>query len=50
MILPANRQPREALFAIAQVDAPRHDGTRPLILLPNPFYQCYARSRPRRRS
>lgn len=41
MILPANGT-REALFAIAQVVTPRHDGARPLILLPNPFYQCYA--------
>ena len=34
---------REALFLIAQtVCGRRRDGTRPVVLLPNPFYQVYA--------
>lgn len=42
MILPANGT-REALFNIAQVIAPLSRGkARPAMLLPNPFYQCYA--------
>jgi len=42
MILPANGT-REALFNIAQVLVPREkNGRRPVVLLPNPFYQCYA--------
>jgi len=41
MILPANGT-REGLFAIAQVVTPPAGKTRPAILLPNPFYQCYA--------
>lgn len=42
MILPANGT-REALFNIAQVVTPKEKrGKRPVILLPNPFYQCYA--------
>lgn len=42
MILPANGT-REALFNIAQVVSPKaRQGTTPAILLPNPFYQCYA--------
>lgn len=42
MILPANGT-REALFNIAQVVVPRTKaGRRPAVLLPNPFYQCYA--------
>ena len=42
MILPANGT-REALFNIAQVIVPKTKaGRRPAVLLPNPFYQCYA--------
>ncbi|MGD1935597.1 MAG: aminotransferase class I/II-fold pyridoxal phosphate-dependent enzyme [Candidatus Phaeomarinobacter sp.] len=42
MVLPANGT-REALFNIAQVIAPLSAGKhRPSVLLPNPFYQCYA--------
>ncbi|MEQ8746355.1 aminotransferase class I/II-fold pyridoxal phosphate-dependent enzyme [Pyruvatibacter sp.] len=45
MILPANGT-REALFNIAQVITPPgtsdKSSSRPSILLPNPFYQCYA--------
>lgn len=42
MILPANGT-REALFNIAQVIVPKAKaGARPAVLLPNPFYQCYA--------
>lgn len=42
MILPANGT-REALFNIAQVIAPQSTSKiRPAVLLPNPFYQCYA--------
>jgi len=42
MVLPANGT-REALFNIAQVVTPEATGkTPPAILLPNPFYQCYA--------
>ena len=34
---------REALFLIAQVATPPEKaGRRPAILMPNPFYQCYA--------
>jgi len=40
-ILPVNGS-REALFALAQtVLSPRADGTRPLVVCPNPFYQIY---------
>lgn len=42
MVLPANGT-REALFNVAQVIGPlSKDNARPAILLPNPFYQCYA--------
>jgi len=42
MILPANGT-REALFNIAQIVTPKSvAGAQPAILLPNPFYQCYA--------
>ena len=41
-ILPVNGT-REALFLIAQVATPpEKSGRRPAILMPNPFYQCYA--------
>ncbi|MEW6089729.1 aminotransferase class I/II-fold pyridoxal phosphate-dependent enzyme [Parvibaculum sp.] len=41
-ILPVNGT-REALFLIAQVATPpAKAGKRPAILMPNPFYQCYA--------
>ena len=41
-ILPVNGT-REALFNIAQVATPPEKaGRRPTILMPNPFYQCYA--------
>lgn len=41
-ILPVNGT-REALFLIAQVATPPEKaGRRPAILMPNPFYQCYA--------
>ncbi|MDO9126704.1 MAG: aminotransferase class I/II-fold pyridoxal phosphate-dependent enzyme [Parvibaculum sp.] len=41
-ILPVNGT-REALFSIAQVATPpEKTGRRPAILMPNPFYQCYA--------
>ena len=41
-ILPANGT-REALFHLAQVAVPTEKaGERPTILMPNPFYQCYA--------
>lgn len=41
-ILPVNGT-REALFTIAQVATPPEKaGKRPAILMPNPFYQCYA--------
>ncbi|HCX69167.1 MAG TPA: aspartate aminotransferase, partial [Rhodobiaceae bacterium] len=34
---------REALFNIAQIATPTEKaGKRPAILMPNPFYQCYA--------
>lgn len=41
-ILPVNGT-REALFNIAQIATPpQKAGKRPAILMPNPFYQCYA--------
>jgi len=41
-ILPVNGT-REALFNIAQIATPPDKaGKRPAILMPNPFYQCYA--------
>ncbi|PKP77482.1 MAG: aspartate aminotransferase [Alphaproteobacteria bacterium HGW-Alphaproteobacteria-3] len=41
-ILPVNGT-REALFNIAQIATPPEKaGKRPAILMPNPFYQCYA--------
>ena len=41
-ILPVNGT-REALFNIAQIATPAEKaGKRPAILMPNPFYQCYA--------
>jgi N-succinyldiaminopimelate aminotransferase len=41
-ILPVNGT-REALFNIAQIATPpAKAGKRPAILMPNPFYQCYA--------
>ena len=41
-ILPVNGT-REALFNIAQVATPlQKAGGKPAILMPNPFYQCYA--------
>lgn len=41
-ILPVNGT-REALFNIAQVATPpAKNGKQPAILMPNPFYQCYA--------
>lgn len=41
-VLPVNGT-REALFLIAQVATPPEKaGRRPAILMPNPFYQCYA--------
>ncbi|HAK61873.1 MAG TPA: aspartate aminotransferase [Alphaproteobacteria bacterium] len=41
-ILPLNGT-REGLFSIAfLVTPPRKDGRQPAILMPNPFYQCYA--------
>ncbi len=41
-VLPVNGT-REALFSIAQVATPPEKvGRRPAILMPNPFYQCYA--------
>ena len=41
-ILPVNGT-REALFLIAQIATPPEKaGKRPAILMPNPFYQCYA--------
>lgn len=33
---------REALYMIAQVACPTEGTTRPVVLLPNPFYQVYA--------
>jgi len=34
---------REALYLIAQLCTPRRQaGDQPLVLIPNPFYQCYA--------
>lgn len=41
-ILPVNGT-REALFNVAQIATPPEKaGKRPAILMPNPFYQCYA--------
>ena len=41
-VLPVNGT-REALFNIAQIATPTEKaGKRPAILMPNPFYQCYA--------
>lgn len=39
-VLPVNGT-REALFAIAQVVVDAHSGQRPIVMLPNPFYQIY---------
>ncbi|ABS62921.1 aminotransferase class I and II [Parvibaculum lavamentivorans DS-1] len=41
-VLPVNGT-REALFSIAQIATPPEKaGRQPAILMPNPFYQCYA--------
>jgi succinyldiaminopimelate transaminase len=40
-ILPLNGT-REGLFSVCLAIVPASSGPRPLVLIPNPFYQCYA--------
>ncbi len=45
-VIPLNGT-REGLFALAQIAVPAvRAATRPLVLTPNPFYQCYLVRRP----